>query len=108
MAVSAAPIRTFTNDPVQARALDKSDIRDLRRWFVNAAKRSKDAGHQYLVFTIDEDYCFYPEEQANLVGQLKPAGISPLYFTVHTDKGHDSFLLEPALYTPQIQALLNS
>ena len=44
MAVSAQPIRTFTNDPVQARALDKSDIRDLRRWFVNAAKRSQDAG----------------------------------------------------------------
>ncbi len=44
MAVSAHPIRTFTNDPVQARALDKSDIRDLRRWFVNAAKRSQDAG----------------------------------------------------------------
>ena len=43
LAVSAAPIRTFTNDPVQARSLDKSDIRDLRRWFVNAAKRSKDA-----------------------------------------------------------------
>ncbi|MCP9480948.1 NAD(P)-binding protein [Shimia sp. CNT1-13L.2] len=44
LAVSAQPIRTFTNDPVQARALDKSDIRDLRRWFVNAAKRSKMAG----------------------------------------------------------------
>ncbi|MBR9862685.1 MAG: NADH:flavin oxidoreductase [Rhodobacteraceae bacterium] len=43
LAVSAMPIRTFTNDPVQARALDKTDIRDLRRWFVNAAKRSKDA-----------------------------------------------------------------
>ena len=29
LAVSAAPIRTFTNDPVQARALDKKDIRNL-------------------------------------------------------------------------------
>lgn len=44
LAVTAAPIRTFTSDPVQARALDKSDIRDLRRWFVNAAKRSQMAG----------------------------------------------------------------
>ncbi len=70
--------------------------------------RSREAGHQYLVFTIDEDYCFYPEEQANLVSQLQAAGIMPLYFTVHTDKGHDSFLLEPALYTPQIQALLDA
>ncbi|AKS46117.1 dimethylamine/trimethylamine dehydrogenase [Octadecabacter temperatus] len=48
MAVSAQPIRTFTNDPVQARALDKTDIKDLRRWFVNAAKRSKEAGFDLM------------------------------------------------------------
>ena len=48
MAVSAQPIRTFTNDPVQARALDKADIKDLRRWFVNAAKRSKEAGFDLI------------------------------------------------------------
>ena len=48
LAVSAMPIRTFTNDPLQARALDKSDIRDLRRWFVNAAKRSKAAGFDLI------------------------------------------------------------
>ena len=41
LAPSALPIRTFTNDPVQARAMDKTDIRNLRRWFVNAAKRCK-------------------------------------------------------------------
>lgn len=43
LAPTALPIRTFTNDPVQARAMDKSDIRNLRRWFVNAAKRCKAA-----------------------------------------------------------------
>ncbi|WP_227268375.1 oxidoreductase [Roseobacter weihaiensis] len=48
LAVSAQPIRTFTNDPVQARALDKTDIRDLRRWFVTAAKRSKLAGFDLI------------------------------------------------------------
>lgn len=48
LAPSAMPIRTFTNDPVQARALDKSDIRDLRRWFVNAAKRSRLAGFDLI------------------------------------------------------------
>lgn len=47
-AVSAQPIRTFTNDPVQARALSKSEIGDLRRWFVNAAKRSKAAGFDLI------------------------------------------------------------
>lgn len=48
MAVSPGPIRTFTNDPVQARALDKTDIRNLRRWFVTAAKRSKLAGFDLI------------------------------------------------------------
>ncbi len=48
LAPSALPIRTFTNDPVQARALSKTDIRDLRRWFVNAAQRSKLAGFDLI------------------------------------------------------------
>jgi dimethylamine/trimethylamine dehydrogenase len=48
LAPSALPIRTFTNDPVQARALSKSEIKDLRRWFVNAAKRSQVAGFDLI------------------------------------------------------------
>ncbi|MBL8710457.1 MAG: FAD-dependent oxidoreductase [Rhodospirillaceae bacterium] len=43
-APTALPIRTFTNDPVQARAMDKQDIRDLRRWHRNAFRRAKQAG----------------------------------------------------------------
>lgn len=43
IAPSALPIRTFTNDPIQARAMDKQDIKNLRRWFVNAFKRCKEA-----------------------------------------------------------------
>ncbi|WP_374371021.1 NAD(P)-binding protein [Dongia sp.] len=43
-APTALPIRTFTNDPVQARAMDKQDIRDLRRWHRNAYRRAKQAG----------------------------------------------------------------
>ena len=48
LAPSALPIRTFTNDPVQARAMDKTDIRNLRRWFVNAAKRCDMAGFDLI------------------------------------------------------------
>ncbi|MCB2134347.1 MAG: FAD-dependent oxidoreductase [Rhodobacteraceae bacterium] len=48
LAPTALPIRTFTNDPVQARAMDKTDIRNLRRWFVNAAIRSKAAGFDLI------------------------------------------------------------
>ncbi len=42
MAPSHAPLATF--DPGQARAMDKSDIRDLRRWHVAAARRARQVG----------------------------------------------------------------
>ena len=48
LAVTGMPIRTFTNDPVQARSLDKEDIKNLRRWFVKAAKRSRTAGFNLI------------------------------------------------------------
>jgi dimethylamine/trimethylamine dehydrogenase len=48
LAVSPGPIRTFTYDPVQARSLDKTDIKNLRRWFVNAARRSQAAGFDLI------------------------------------------------------------
>ncbi len=44
MGPSHLPIVTFTNDPVQARAMDKEDIGNLRRWHRNAALRAKRAG----------------------------------------------------------------
>lgn len=47
-APSAMPIRTFTNDPVQARALDKSEIQEVRRWFLASAKRAKQAGFDLI------------------------------------------------------------
>ena len=41
LAVTGMPIRTFTyGSRCRHGAMDKSDIRDLRRWFVNAARRS--------------------------------------------------------------------
>jgi dimethylamine/trimethylamine dehydrogenase len=43
-AVSPGPILTFTADPVQARALDREGIRDLRRWYRNAFRRAQSAG----------------------------------------------------------------
>ncbi|MDH3635423.1 MAG: FAD-dependent oxidoreductase [Gammaproteobacteria bacterium] len=44
LAPSAMPIRTYTADPVSARAMTKKDIRDLRRWHRNACLRAKTAG----------------------------------------------------------------
>jgi dimethylamine/trimethylamine dehydrogenase len=42
------PVATFTNDPVQARAMDKTDIANLRRWHRNAAVRAKKAGYDIV------------------------------------------------------------
>ena len=62
-----------------------------------------DAKHQrYMVFSIDSDVCFYPEEQQDLVGYLELADVEYRWVTVHSDKGHDSFLLEPALFYPHL------
>jgi len=42
------PILTFSNDPVQARAMDKQDIANLRRWHRNAALRAKRCGFDLI------------------------------------------------------------
>ena len=44
LAPSAMPIRTYTSDPVSARAMSKKDIRDLYRWHRAACRRAKTAG----------------------------------------------------------------
>jgi len=67
----------------------------------------KDCGHQeYLVFTIDSDVCFYPDEQEYIVEQLQNSAIAVQYVIVHSNKGHDSFLLEPELYRDAIRNML--
>jgi len=67
----------------------------------------KDCEHQkYLVFSIDSDVCFYPDEQEYIVEQLQNSHIPVEYVTIHSDKGHDSFLLEPELYSEPIRTLL--
>jgi homoserine O-acetyltransferase len=61
---------------------------------------------RYLQFTIDSDMCFAPAEQLDLEMTLERAGIENVRVTVHSTKGHDSFLLEPHLYGPQLKYFL--
>jgi dimethylamine/trimethylamine dehydrogenase len=42
------PVATFSYDPVQARAMTKADIADLRRWHRNAVRRSLEAGYDLV------------------------------------------------------------
>lgn len=55
-------------------------------------------GHRYLLFSIDSDVCFYPEEQAAMLDALRHAGVAARRVVVSSEKGHDSFLLEPHLF----------
>jgi homoserine O-acetyltransferase len=65
--------------------------------------------HQrYTIFTIDDDYCFYPEEQAYYRNKLEEGLVPVNYITVHSDKGHDSFLLEPNLYEKELREALKN
>lgn len=57
---------------------------------------------QFLIFSISSDVCFYPDEQNAMASVLKRTNVPHVHITVHSDKGHDSFLLEPELYTPHL------
>ncbi len=61
---------------------------------------------KYLVFSIDSDVCFYPSEQTELIRILKGAGVESMRITVHSEKGHDAFLLEPELFAPHLIQVL--
>ncbi|HVR31651.1 MAG TPA: homoserine O-acetyltransferase [Acidimicrobiia bacterium] len=64
-------------------------------------------GHQrWQVFTVDSDVCFYPEEQTEMYTTLLAAGVPARRFTLHSEKGHDSFLTEPHLYAALINDVL--
>ena len=84
-------------------AVKEADAADEVDLFAEAKANNQ----KYLVFSIDSDFCFFPEEQSVLVDALEKSGVDNMHITVHSDKGHDSFLLEPALYSPHITFLLN-
>lgn len=90
-------------------------ILDAWQWFDLVAEAgARDFNHlfercrkqEWLVFSMDSDLMFHPHEQAKLVQYLKKAGVQSMWITVHTDKGHDSFLLEPRLYAPHLAHVL--
>ena len=57
---------------------------------------------RFMVFSIDSDVCYYPDEQEDMVRALKGAGVPVQRITVHSEKGHDSFLLEPERFAPHL------
>ncbi len=53
MAPSHTPVKAY--DPIQARAMDKADIRNVRRWHRNAALRARDAGFDLVYVYAGHD-----------------------------------------------------
>ena len=61
---------------------------------------------KFLVFSIDSDGAFPVQEQGKLVRLLEETSVPVVWITVHSDKGHDSFLIEPHLYAPYLRHAL--
>ena len=80
--------------------VSESGVKDAPSLF-NRCRRQ-----EFLVFSMDSDLSFHPAEQAKLVHLLKKSGVSVMWITVHSDKGHDAFLLEPRLFTPHLAQVL--
>lgn len=74
---------------------------DLESAFANCR------GLPFLLFSISSDVCFYPEDQERLKKLLRGAGAPVSLVSVDSEKGHDSFLLEPVLYSAAIAAALD-
>lgn len=71
-----------------------------------AAAFARCKGQVWLILSINSDVCYYPEEQAEIAEALKTNRIAHQHVTIHSEKGHDAFLLEPDLLGPQIEAVL--
>ena len=65
--------------------------------------------HQkYMIFSVDSDVCFYPEDQVHMARILKQNDIRCRHITIHSEKGHDAFLLEPELLEPHLKHSLEN
>lgn len=54
--LDVASMPNWNNDPVQSRAMTKSDIKELRRWHRNAALRAKSSGFDIVYVYATHNY----------------------------------------------------
>ena len=76
--------------------VDEAKARSLEDLFSRCREQ------RYLIFSIDSDVCFYPDQQAEMARMLSANGVPNMHITVHSSKGHDAFLTEPELFTPHL------
>ena len=70
--------------------------------------RYAQVGIPFLLFSINTDGCFSPRTVESLHRALQRNGVDSRHVRVRSAKGHDSFLLEPALYEQPLVEFLDS
>lgn len=71
-----------------------------------AFRRFADYGIPFMLFAIDTDCCFTAPDIEEFHQRLVANGVQAQYKCIHSEKGHDSFLLEPELYQQELNAYL--
>lgn len=64
-------------------------------------------GIPFMLFSISTDCCFSPRSISLFHRRLLKNGVQAEYKCIHSQKGHDSFLLEPELYEAGIRDYLS-
>ena len=63
---------------------------------------------KFLLFSIESDVCFWPEQQGEIANYLKASKVYYQHITVHSDKGHDAFLIEPDLFSAHLRYFVDA
>lgn len=61
----------------------------------------------FMLFSISTDCCFSPRDISLFHRKLLKCGVRAEYYAIKSEKGHDSFLLEPELYEKGISDCLS-
>lgn len=72
-----------------------------------AFQRYAHYGIPFMLFSISTDCCFSPRSISLFHRRLLKNGVQAEYKCIHSQKGHDSFLLEPELYEAGIRDYLS-
>ena len=70
-------------------------------------RRFAEYGIPFILFSINTDCCFSSRDISLFHRRLVKNGVQAEYTRIFSEKGHDSFLLEPELYEAGITAYLN-
>ncbi len=69
-------------------------------------RRYAEHGVPFMLFSISTDCCFTPRGISAFYRKLCKNGVQAQYKCIRSQKGHDSFLLEPELYEEELKKYL--